>query len=123
MSHVWCADETFFGDLIMIGNENLIVDRPREEESAAIRDVHADYVAMVRGILKRGERAGVFRRGVDPVQFNITVAAIGYYYLTNRYTGAIIYDRDLMEPQALDKRLKFNLDTIMRLLKPDAPRR
>lgn len=38
MSQVWCADETFFGDLIMIGNENLIVDHPKEDETPAIRD-------------------------------------------------------------------------------------
>lgn len=38
MSHVWCADDTFFGDLILIGNENLIVDHPKEEETPAIRD-------------------------------------------------------------------------------------
>ena len=50
------------------------------------------------------------------MQLNITVAAVGYYYLTNRYTGSIIYERDLMAPQALDDRLKFNIDTILRLV-------
>ena len=45
-----------------------------------------------------------------------TIAAIGYYYLTNRYTGAIVYERDLMAKEALDERVKFNIDTIMRLV-------
>ena len=31
---------------------------------------------MVGRILERGVRTGVFRRGVDPVQLNITIAAI-----------------------------------------------
>jgi hypothetical protein len=53
------------------------------------------------------------------VQLNITIAAIGYYYFTNRYTGAIVYERDFMAPGNLDARLAFNLDTILRLLKKD----
>jgi hypothetical protein len=53
---------------------------------------------------------------VDPVQLNITIAAIGYYYLTNRFTGAIVFERDLMAKDALEERLRFNIDTIMRLV-------
>ena len=71
----------------------------------------------MRNILNRGVRKGVFRKGVDPVQLNITIAAISYYYLTNRYTGAIIYQRDLMAPKALKQRLAFNVETIMRLVR------
>lgn len=72
---------------------------------------------MVQTILDRGVAEGVFREGVDPVQLNITVAAIGYYYLTNRFTGAIVYERDLMSREALDERLRFNLETVMRLVR------
>jgi hypothetical protein len=58
----------------------------------------------------------VFRPGVDPVQLNITIAAIGYYYLTNRFTGSIVFERDLMDPAALEQRLQFNIETIIRLV-------
>jgi hypothetical protein len=74
---------------------------------------------MVKNILDRGVAAGVFRDGVDPVQLNITIAAIGYYYLNNRFTGSIVYERDLMTKESLAARLAFNLDTILRLLKKD----
>ncbi len=105
--------------LTLVNSENLHRGR-HLKKSARVKEVHSDYVEMVRGILKRGERSGVFRRGVDPIQFNITVAAIGYYYLTNRFTSSIIYDLDMVAADALDRRLAFNLDTIMRLLKPDS---
>ena len=72
---------------------------------------------MVKGILDRGVASGAFRKGIDPVQLNITIAAIGYYYLTNRFTGSIIFERDLMAPEHLEARLAFNLDTILRLVK------
>ena len=53
------------------------------------------------------------------MQLNITIAAINYYYLTNRYTGSIIYDRDLMANERLEERLEFNVDTIRRLVRAD----
>ncbi|MYA87780.1 MAG: TetR/AcrR family transcriptional regulator, partial [Boseongicola sp. SB0662_bin_57] len=59
---------------------------------------------------------GVFRPGIDPVQLNITIAAIGYYYLTNRFTGTILFERDFMEDKALEDRLAFNIDTVLQLV-------
>ena len=75
------------------------------------------FMTMMRSILDRGVMKGVFREGIDPVQLNITIAAIGYYYLTNRFTGSIVFERDLMSAENLDARLQFNLDTILRLVK------
>ena len=82
-----------------------------------MRKVTDTFILMVKAILDRGVTTGEFRAGVDPVQLNITIAAIGYYYLTNRYTGSIIFDRDLMAPEHLDERLAFNLETILRLVR------
>jgi AcrR family transcriptional regulator len=72
---------------------------------------------LVQAILDRGVKEGVFRSGVDALQLNITIAAVGYYYLTNRYTGEVLFDRDYMNQNALDGRLAFNLDTILRLVR------
>ncbi|HMQ57050.1 MAG TPA: TetR/AcrR family transcriptional regulator [Rhizobiaceae bacterium] len=101
--------------LTLVNSENLHKAR-HLRKSEIIHIVSRKFIGMVDGILKRGAACGEFRPGIDPVQLNITIAAIGYYYLTNRYTGAIVYERDLMSPEALDERLAFNLDTIMRLV-------
>lgn len=91
------------------------------EGSERLRAASRQFVGMVRKILDRGVAAGIFREGVDPVQLNITIAAIGYYYLTNRFTGEILFERDFMTQSSLDARLAFNIDTIMSLvsLQPD----
>ncbi len=86
------------------------------EKSERLRTASRRFVDMVRGILDRGVEAGVFRTGIDPVQLNITIAAIGYYYLTNRFSGAILFERDYMTPDALEARLSFNIDTVLRLV-------
>ena len=73
-------------------------------------------VSAVQNILQRGQAEGTFRPNIDPVQLNITIAALGFYYLNNRWTGSFLFERDFMSPQALDARLNHNIDTIMRLV-------
>jgi len=104
--------------LTLVNSENL--HRAKHlKTSDVIHRVSGAFVQMVKAILDRGVAAGVFRSGIDPVQLNITIAAIGYYYLTNRFTGSIIFERDFMAPEALEARLNFNLVTILRLVKKD----
>jgi hypothetical protein len=51
------------------------------------------------------------------MQLNVTIAAISYYYFTNRFTGTVLYKRDFMSPEALKARIDFNVDTILRLVR------
>ncbi|MFV0384818.1 TetR family transcriptional regulator [Paracoccus sp. (in: a-proteobacteria)] len=101
--------------ITLVNSENL--HRAKHlKKSPLVQSYSRQYVDLVANILERGTAEGVFREGVNPVQLNITIAAIGYYYLTNRFTGSIIYERDLMDREALDERLRFNIDTILRLV-------
>ena len=101
--------------ITLVNSENL--HRARHlKESERLRVASRRFVDMMRDILDRGVAEGVFRPGIDPVQLNITIAAIGYYYLTNRFTGSILFERDFMTEQALEERLDFNIDTILRLI-------
>ena len=70
----------------------------------------------MRALLKRGAEEGFFRNDLDAVQVNITIAAINYYYLTNRFTGSIVFERNLMDKQALEERLTFNIKTVLRAI-------
>lgn len=103
--------------LTLINSENLHHAK-HLKASPVIREVHTNLIEVVRSILERGVKKGVFRSGVDPVQLNITIAAVGYYYLTNRFTSSIIFDRDLMTSEALKERLNFNIETILKSLRP-----
>jgi len=104
--------------IVLVNSANL--HRARHlKKSGTLQSVSRRFVDMVAALLKRGEESGDFRPGIDPVQLNITIAAIGYYYLTNRYTGSIVFERDLMTHEALDQRLEFNIQTIERLVTKD----
>lgn len=101
--------------LTLVNSENLHKAR-HLKKSDKIETMFRRFVDMVAELLQRGIKEGAFRTGIDPVQLNITIAALGYYYLTNRFTGSIIYERDMMAKEALEERLAFNVETIMRLV-------
>lgn len=101
--------------ITLVNSENLHKAK-HLKKSEIIHVVSRRLVDMVSNILQRGVDEGIFRENIDPVQLNITIAAIGYYYLTNRFTGSIVFERDLMTPQALQERIAFNIETILRLV-------
>lgn len=102
--------------ITLVNSENLHKGK-HLKKSKIIEDISNKFVSMVGAILDKGVASGQFRSGIDPVQLNITIAAIGYYYLTNRHTGAIVYQRELDNVEAYNERLNFNIETILRLVK------
>ena len=104
--------------LTFVNSENLHKARHLKKATALAQE-YPRFIEIVQRIIDRGVAQGAFRHGIDAVQLNITIAAISYYYLTNRYTGSIIYDRDLMAKDRLDERLEFNVETIRRLVRAD----
>jgi AcrR family transcriptional regulator len=101
--------------LTLVNSENLHKAK-HLKKSTVLPDFSRRMVEMVSDILDRGAKKGVFRSDIDPVQLNITIAAIGYYYLTNRFTGSFMFERDFMSPENLQERINFNIETIMRLV-------
>lgn len=99
--------------LRLINSENL--HRARHlKRSARIKEMHSPFVKMIGDLLDRGAEAGFFRRGIDPNQLYISIAALGYYYLTNRFTLSVIYGRNLGAAPALDERLAVIEDMVLR---------
>jgi AcrR family transcriptional regulator len=66
------------------------------KRSSRVNQLSFPMLSALRDLLDRGIRAGQFRSDLDPVQIYITIAALGYFYLSNRYTLSRFLDRDLM---------------------------
>ena len=106
--------------ITLLNSENL--HRARHlKQSDAIRELHSPLVAMLEGVLSRGQREGVFRRGVDAVQLYVSIAALGYFYLSNNHTLSTIFGRDLMRPQALKQRLAHMSALVLGYLAKSSP--
>jgi AcrR family transcriptional regulator len=102
--------------LTLLNSENLHKAR-HLKRSRQVPAMHSPFVAMLRGILERGVRAGTFRRGVDPVQLYISIAGLGYFYLSNRHTLSTIFERDLLAPRSRAERLKHMTELVLGYLR------
>jgi AcrR family transcriptional regulator len=101
--------------ITLVNSENLHKAR-HIKKSQRMQEMSRSFVGRMQALLDRGAKVGMFRKGLDPVQVNISIAAVGYYYLTNRFTGSIVFERDLMTEEALATRLEFNTRTILRMI-------
>lgn len=106
----YCLEHPEF--LTLLNSENLHKGR-HLRNSRRVQAMHSPLVGMLREVLRRGTRAGLFRRGIDPVQLYISIAGEGYFYLSNRYTLARIFGRDLMTPRALAARARHMSEVML----------
>ena len=98
--------------LTLLNSENL--HRARHlKRSRDIAAMHSPLIALLRDLLRRGERAGKFRKGVDPVQLYISIAGLGYFYLSNRHTLSTIFERDLLAPRSKAGRLQHMTELVL----------
>ena len=74
------------------------------KKSRRIRDLHSPLLGMISTLLARGAKEGKFRRSVDPVQLYITIAALGFFYFSNRYTLSTIFAREFAARGDIDER-------------------
>ena len=88
------------------------------KRSRKIRAMHSPLIATLSEILERGARERVFRRGVDPVQLYVSIAALGYFYLSNNHTLSTIFGRDLLAARAKAARLAHIKALVLGYLEP-----
>jgi AcrR family transcriptional regulator len=98
--------------LTLLNSENLHRGR-HVRRSSNIAAMHSPFVAMIRQVLERGASKGEFRRGVDPVQLYISIAGLGYFYLSNRHTLSTIFERDLLSGRNKSERLRHMTELVL----------
>jgi TetR/AcrR family transcriptional regulator len=88
------------------------------KKSKAIRPLHGTLVDVIDVLLKRGAKQGIFRAGVDPVDLYISIAGLGFFYMSNRHTLSTIFDQDLSAPARLTARGQHIVDVVLGYLRP-----
>jgi AcrR family transcriptional regulator len=102
--------------LSLLGTENLH-KAAHLKRSKRIRELHSPLVGMISTLLVRGEKDRVFRAGVDPVELYISIAALGFFYLSNVHTLSTIFGRDLSAPKSIAARGQHIVDVVLNFLK------
>src|SRR4051812_30736376 len=78
--------------------------------------MHSPFVEMIRDVVQRGVASGDFRVAVDPVQLYISIASLGFFYLSNSATLSVIFGRDLLGKEAKDERLQHMVALVLAAL-------
>ncbi|MCU0804239.1 MAG: TetR family transcriptional regulator [Burkholderiales bacterium] len=109
--------------ITLLNSENL--HRARHlRRSRHIGAMNSPLIATLSEILERGAAAGAFRRGVDPLQLYVSIAALAYFFLSNNQTLSAVFGRDLATPAARAERLAHMIDVVLGYLAaaPGRPR-
>jgi AcrR family transcriptional regulator len=102
--------------LSLLNTENLMRAR-HLKRSKRIQELHSPLVGLIDGLLARGVQQGLFRSGVDPVQLYVSIASLGFFYLSNRWTLSTIFGRDLNSDKALEERGAHIVEVVLGYLK------
>ena len=85
--------------------------------SSIIQDLNVPAIDAVSRVYQRGLDAGVFRRDVDPIDLHMSISALCFFNVANRYTFSLIFKRDLTSPAALRARRDSVVEMIVRYLR------
>ena len=89
-------------------------------KSPRAREYSSQAVAVLADVLGRGARQGLFRRDVTARDLYLMIAAMGYFYLSNRYTLSAFLGEALEPPSALAHWEAFLIEAVLRTVAPAA---
>ena len=86
--------------------------------SRKLEAMHSPLVSLVSTILGQGVKAGIFRKGINPVHLYISIAGLSYFYFSNSPTLSAIFGKDLSSRAARQARRRQVVDLVMHALRP-----
>src|SRR5262245_59531640 len=101
----------------LVMNEN-IHQAVHISELASIRTRNRAVIKTLRNLLDRGIEAGLFRSDIDPVELHMSISALCFYNVSNRYTFSKIFERDMTSSDAVAARREVVVEMIMRWMAP-----
>lgn len=100
----------------LVNNENLMGAR-KLRRSRLVPQLYSPLLETLTEVLRRGQKAKVFRGGVDPMQLYISIAALGYFYCSNIRTLSVIFASPLDSPAGVRQREQHVVDVVMSYLR------
>jgi TetR/AcrR family transcriptional regulator len=109
----WRSSPEFIG---LLNSENFHKGR-HLRKTKLTKASYSGLLGNVANLLKEGERSGDFRSGLDPVELYVSISALAYHFLSNRYTLAYLLDRKLSTEQDMNARIAHIEEVILGYLR------
>jgi AcrR family transcriptional regulator len=87
-------------------------------KSLRARDYSSPAIQVIEQVLEAGARKKVFRPGLAARDVYLMIAALNYFYLSNRHTLSAFLGEKLESPEALAHWQAFVVDAVLRTVKP-----
>jgi TetR/AcrR family transcriptional regulator len=71
----------------------------------------------IRRITEEGAERGMFRRNVDPKELFITISALGYFFVSNQHTLAVILGDSLQGAERAARREQHVVEVVLGYLR------
>jgi AcrR family transcriptional regulator len=88
------------------------------KDVAGIKRRNESVIRALGEIIEKGRDEGVFRDELDPIDLHMTISALCFYNVSNRYTFSEIFRRDMTSPQAVAKRREQVVDVVLAACRP-----
>jgi AcrR family transcriptional regulator len=86
---------------------------------SGMRARNQTVIDSLGAILQKGVEQGVFRAGIDPIDLHMSISALSFYNVSNRYTFLQNFGVDFSKPAARARRRVQIIDCVMRWVKAD----
>ena len=83
-------------------------------KSLRAKEYSSQAIAVLGEVLKSGAAQGMFRADVSARDLYLTIAAMGYFYLSNRFTLSAFLGEELESEAALSHWEELIIDTVLR---------
>jgi AcrR family transcriptional regulator len=91
------------------------------KSSAAIRSLNISVIDVLRDILDRGRRQGVFRGAIDAIDVHMLISSFCFFRISNQYTFGVVFGRDLAAPEIRARHKAMIVEAVLRFLKSEPP--
>lgn len=99
--------------ITLLNSENLHQGK-HVKKSARVSELSSPAVNVLAKIIKAGIQQGLFRTDLRARDLYLTIAALGYFYLSNRHTLSAFLNTDLLAKKALASWQESMVDTVLR---------
>jgi TetR/AcrR family transcriptional regulator len=113
---VWMEHPEF---MRLVHSENLH-DARHIRASGHIARLYNPLLDTLRDLLSRGEKAGVFRPDVDPVELYISITSLSAHYLSNHRTLDAVLGARPLTRERVRRRLDHAADMVLAWLRKPA---
>lgn len=98
--------------IVLVNSENLM-KASHLKQSQDVRSMFSPLSKRLGELIARGQEQGIFRQDVDIVELYISIVGLGYFFLSNRWTLSVVFNRDLLADGAEEARLAHITDLVL----------